>query len=314
MAFNTLEYLRDGKVDFVFHSTPYDYESLIENVRKASNRIEIINGFLPKLKEELPSFCFDVIYDIPEFIDIAYELLDVNRITPEMLNNLLNNSPLGLKILYEYIDMLLSSNESEKYFECIVKYAFESNNKELIHKLLRYSNLHIRYLFMTYLIKNHSEMIDIVYDDITKYTTSVTYDENDQLTFLPELMEVEDISSLAVLLLTNNRKNDYQKLKKFILSDYKYNYLASKLLEYEYPDNPHKKLKENTFNEDADELFKTSYDRFSIYLSHRAKISQELIDDFVCRIKYFLEHKKNSYVSGPLSMIYCYHLGDLLEK
>lgn len=314
MAFNALEYLRDGNVDFVFHATSYDYKNLIKNVRKAPNRIEIINGFLPELKEKLPLFCFDVIYDIPEFMDTANELLDINRITPEMLNNLLNNSPLGIKILYEYLDMFLSSSESEKYFEYIVKYAFESNNTKLIHILSRYKDLHIRYLFMFYLIKNHNEMIDIIYDDITKYTTSVTYDENDQLTFLPELMEVKDISSLAVLLLTNNREKDYQKLKEFILKDYKYNYLASKLLEYEFPDNPYKTQRENAFNEDADELFKTSDNRFYIYLSHKAKISQELIDDFAHRIRYFLEHSKNSNEWGPLSKIYCYHLGSLLEE
>ena len=66
MAFNTLEYLRDGKVDFVFHCTPYDYEHLIESIRKAPNRIEIIHGFLSKLKVDLPSFCFSVIYDMPD--------------------------------------------------------------------------------------------------------------------------------------------------------------------------------------------------------------------------------------------------------
>ena len=164
MAFNTLEYLRYGNVDFVFHATSYDYKNLIKNVRKAPNRIEIINGFLPELKEKLPLFCFDVIYDIPEFMDTANELLDINRITPEMLNNLLNNSPLGLKILYEYFDMFLSSSESEKYFEYIVKYAFESNNTKLIHILSRYKDLHIRYLFMFYLIKNHILYLSFHYD------------------------------------------------------------------------------------------------------------------------------------------------------
>ena len=79
MAFNTLEYLKDGKVEFVFRCTPYDYEHLIENVRKAPNRIDIINGFLPKLKVDLPSFCFNIIYDIPEFADVALPLkLPVN--------------------------------------------------------------------------------------------------------------------------------------------------------------------------------------------------------------------------------------------
>lgn len=29
MALNTLEYLKDGKVEFVFRCTPYDYEHLI---------------------------------------------------------------------------------------------------------------------------------------------------------------------------------------------------------------------------------------------------------------------------------------------
>ena len=121
MAFNTLDYLRDGKVEFVFRCTPYDYEHLIENVRKAPNRIEIINGFLPKLKESLPSFCFNVIYDIPEFSDDAYELLDIRNTTPEMLNNLLNNSSLGLKILYENFDTFLCPDADIKYFDYIVK-------------------------------------------------------------------------------------------------------------------------------------------------------------------------------------------------
>ena len=230
MAFNTLDYLKDGNVQFVFRCTPNDFKSLIENVRKAPNRIEIINGFLPKLKEELPSFCFNIIYDIPEFADDAYELLDISKITFEMLNNILNNSPLGLKILYENFDYFLSFKEDEKYFDCIVKYAFDSNNRELIYKLSRYSDLHIRYIFMNYLINNYPEQIDIIYDDITKYTTSITYEPDEQLTFLPRLMNPDDISKLAVLLLTNNREKDYKKLKEFILRDYKYNYLASELL------------------------------------------------------------------------------------
>lgn len=83
---------------------------------------------------------------------------------------------------------------------------------------------------MDYLIKNYPDQIDTVYDDITKYTTSVTYEPFEQLTFLPRLMNPDDISKLAVLLLTNNREKDYKKLKEFILKDYKYNYLASELL------------------------------------------------------------------------------------
>ena len=320
MAFNTHEYLKDGKVDFVFHCTTYDYEDLIKNVRKSPDRIEIINGFLPKLKEKLPSFCFSIIYDIPEFVNVAYELLDIKNVTPEMLNNLLNNSPLGLKVLYENFDMLLL-NSDINYFKYIVKYAFDSNNRELIHKLSRYSDLHIRYLFMDYLINNHLEEIDIIYDDITKYTTSVTHEEYEQLSFLPRLMNPDDISKLAVLLLKNKRENDYYKLKDFIIKEYKYNYLASELLENEMIVNPITHYlcfdsniqaeKERVFNKDADTLFSTSADyRYTLYLRHKDKISKELLDDFAHRIRYYLDDNKRI----GLEHIYLCSLGQLLEE
>lgn len=320
MAFNTLEYLRDGKVDFVFRCTPYDYEHLIENVRKAPNRIEIIHGFLSKLKVDLPSFCFSVIYDIPEFADEAYELLDIKNVTPEMLSNFLHNTPLGIKILYENFDYFLSSSLDKKYFDNIVKYAFDSNNVGLIHKLSRYTDLHTRYLFMDYLIRNHANQIDSIYDDITKYTTSITYEPYEQLTFLPQLMNPDDISKLAVLLLTHNREADYKKLKDYILKDYKYNYIASQLLTDEWlvdPEthillnDPNREMKEKEFNKDANELFRTSADyRYAIYLRHKAKISQELLNEFAYRIRYYLKEDK----THNLESIYRCGLGQLLEE
>ncbi len=320
MAFYPLEYLKEGKVDFVYKCTQYDYNHLIELVRKAPNRIEIINGFLPKLKEDLPSFCFSVIYDIPEFIDDAYSLFNIKNVTPNMLNNLLNNSPLGLKILYENFDYFLSSTSDEKYLEEIFKYAFNSNNKVLLHRLSRYSDLHTRYLFMDYLIRNHKEQIDIIYDDITKYTTSITYEPYEQLSFSPQLMNPEDISKLAVLLLTHNREKDYEKLKNNILKDYKYNYIASQLLKEEwiFDSETYASLKdlniekkENTFNKDSDSLFITSADyRYTLYLKHKAKISKELLDEFANRIRYYLEEDKDS----ELESIYHCGLGQLLEE
>lgn len=320
MAFNRLEYLRDGKVDFVFQCTSYDYEHLIENVRKAPNRIEIIHGFIFKLKVDLPSFCFSVIYDIPEFADVAYELLDIKNVTPEMLSNFLHNTPLGIKVLYENFDYFLSSSADKKYFDSIVKYAFDSNNVELIHKLSRYTDLHTRYLFMDYLIRNHADQIDSIYDDITKYTTSITYEPYEQLTFLPKLMNPDDISKLAVLLLTHNRETEYKKLKDYIIKDYKYNYIASQLLTDERlvdPEthillkDPNREMKEKEFNKDADALFRTSADyRYAIYLRHKAKISQELLNEFAHRIRYYLKEDK----SHDLESIYRCGLGQLLEE
>ena len=312
MAFNMLDYLRDGKVDFVYKITQYDSTWLIESIRKAPNRIEIINGFLPKLKGDLPLFCFDVIYDIPEFTDVAYELLNVKNITPEMMNNLLYNSPLGLKILFEYFDYFVSSDIDKTYFDYIVKYAFSTNNGMVIHILSRCADLHMRYLFMEYLINNHPDLIDVIYDDITKYTTSVTYEPFEQLTFFPKLMNPEDISKLAVLFLTNNRDEDYQKLKDFILTDYKFNYLASELLtKYSYKPDPYSDKKERIFIADADALFESSADyRYAMYLKHRSMISKQLLDDFAKRIRFYLESGKES----ELEFIYSAGLGPLLEK
>ena len=321
MSFYPLEYLKEGKVDFVFECSHYDYENLIELVRNAPNKIEIINGFLPKLKESLPSFCLNIIYDIPEFSEVAYELLDIKDINPEMLNNLLNNSPLGLRVLTENLDYLLSLNSDKNYNSVIFKYAFESNNKSLLYRLSRHSNLHTRFLFMDYLIRNYPEQVDTIYDDITKYTTSIIYEPYEQLTFLPELMSPEDISKLAVLLLIYNREDDYQKLKEYILKNYKYNYIASQLLKDEWKqdvethiitvDSANKEKKENAFIKDADSLFNTSADYpFSIYLRHSDKISQEILDEFASRIKYFLDSNKNNEVEA----IYQHGLGKLLEE
>lgn len=311
MAYNVLEELKNGNFDFVFHCTPYDYDSLIKTIRNAKNRIEIINGFLPKLKKKLPSFCFNIIYDIPEFIDDLYELLDIKEVTPLMIYNLLNNSSLGLRVLYENFDYFLNFKNDEKYFDYIVKYAFDSNNRNLIFKLSRYSNLHIRYKFMDYLINNYPEQSDIIYDDITKYTTSITYEENEQLTLLPELMSPSDISNLAVSLLVNNREKDYYKLMKIILKNYKYNYLASLLLEDKWVVDPNKDVKERTFCKNADILFNTSIDyKFNMYLRHKSKISDVLLNDFAYKLRYFLGSCEYHY----LESIYNSGLGLLLEE
>lgn len=311
MAFNTLEYLKDGKIDFVYRQTTYDRDHLIESVRTSPNRVEIINGFLNKLKDDLPYYCFRIIYDIPEFAKEAYELLDIKIVNPKMLKNILDNSTYGDRLLEEQLDYFLSNVEKEEFLKIIAEYCFQ-NNKTILHRLSRYHDLHIRYLFMEYLIKNHPDKIDEIYDDITKYTTSVTFEPYEQLTFLPTLMNPEDISKLAVLLLTNNRQREYEKLKEYILKDYKHNYLASELISrYTYKDDPFARKKERAFSKDADRLFQTSANyKLALYLSHKSKISQELLTEFYNHIRYYLEEKRGF----ELENIYNVGLGPLLEE
>ena len=133
-------------------------------------------------------------------------------------------------------------------------------------------------------------------------------------------MKPEDISKLAVLLLTHNRKEDYIKLKEYIMNEYKYNYLASELLCSRREFNPvchvlvedkDKKMKEKEFNKDADRLFSTSADyRYALYLREKNKISKELLDEFANRIKLFIREGNDD----RLYSIYRNGLGQLLEE
>ena len=293
MAFSTLEYLKEGNVDFVYRLSTYDKDNLIALVRESKNRIEIINGFLPKLKFKSPTFCFLVIYDIPEFMDDAIKLFDLKLIDPEKLKNLLYNSPLGLKVLNDNFDYFLLNDKDSKNFEVVVKYAFDANNQELLHQLSRYHNLHIRYLFMDYLIDNHLDKINEIYDDITKYTTSFTHEPGEQMVLFAEQMDVHDISKLAVKLLNNDYYQEFDKLKELILATYQYNSLASEILGPVFVNNSSDLDKEERnrkiFDKDADILFKTSMNyRFHILFDEKVHVSKELLNEFAFKMHYYL--------------------------
>lgn len=332
MSFNPIERLEKGNLDFVFNLTDYDRNHLIAEVRKRKNRVRIINGFIYQLKDYLPSFCFSIIYDIPEFAKVARELFNFKYINAEILNNMLNNSPAGIELLNEYLELFLSSSMSIDILNVIFKYILDNKNNNLIHKVSICNDLHVRYLFMNYLLNNYIEMIDDVYCDITKYTTSTTYESGEQISFAPELMNSEDVSKLAVALLVNNRVADYDKLKRFILKEYEYNYLASELLKPLFDFDPDtgnmikddlKEIKESTFSQDSSVLFKTSADyRFGMYMSHKDKIKKELLDEFEYKIRYFINTGNpndsyslfNSSDEDMLNIIYSHGLGNLLEK
>ena len=350
MSYNPLERLKKGNVDFVYDLTLYDNDWLIDTVRKSSDRIEIINGFLSKLKENYPSFCFNIIYDIPEFADYAYEMICKKDnifkwITPEKFSNMLYNSPLGYRLLEEDFEKFIYAlREDEERSECrtedddltdlvylekVIEYAFDSNDTKLLYRLSRYEDLHIRSLFMEYLIKNHPDKIDEIYNDITKYMTSVTYEPLEQLTYLPIPMKQEKISKIAVQLLTNGRKEDYETLKDFILREYKYNNLASELLtppRKEHPtisftsvvDTEKLAIQEAAFKKDADKLFTSSKNyRFHILFDHSAEVRKELLDEFSYRMRYFINEKETSKYSTEkwaLRTIDNSGLDDLLEE
>jgi len=306
MAFNTLEYLEQGKVDFVFNLTQYDWQHLIENVRNAPNRNSIIEGFLSKLINQAPHFCLKIIYDMDDYKKEAIYLMDEYPnyfSSSNEIRNILFNTKFGKEFVKERLDSIIKRNNDNIYV--ILEYIFTSfdNNKDLIEMLYLHPNLHIRYIFMKYVIDKYKNKLNIIYDDVMKYLTSYTHQEYEQLTFLPELMSSDDISELAVAIYKENDKELWLSMKEYILSTYKYNDLAQLLLE-------NRKIDE--FKVDSKRLFVTSRNyQFEIYQRYNNIISKDVTFDIE---KYFNMFKNNKGEYPNLSSVFYYGLGELLIK
>lgn len=323
MPFNTLEYLESGNVDFVYRLTQYDYKSLIKHVRKSNRRINIVNGFLPKLKNSKPYFCFEIIYDMDEFIEDAKFLLNtyycLDSFSKEQLGALLNNSSLGLAYLEEYFDDII--DKFQKDLDFIFKFLFDNLDKcfKLLRILSLHSNLHIRYLFMRYLLINNSQSINLFYDDITKYLTSETYQEFEQLSLFRDYMDMKEVCELAYIFFESNI--DYftwEKFKQFILDHYQYNELAYHLLDFKkeyFSDNSYRLVvnKEgiDEFNRNADRLFSTSNNyRLHILNYHSQNVSKELLDSYRKQLIYF---QRDGILDDVYKKIEFYGLGRKLS-
>lgn len=329
MAFNTIDYLKKGKVDFVYSLSSYDYNNLITYIRESDERNIIVKGFLKKLKDKHYRLCFAIIYDMDEYQEetlyILNKYLGFNYLTKEHLLNLLNNTNWGKGYILNHQEELFTKDDDT--LSAIFAFIFQNidSNYDLIKIFYLNKNLHIRYLFMAFIITNHPELINVIYDDFTKYLTSVTYEENEQLTFLPTLMDVDDICDLAILAYDNYQdKKIWLQLKEYILKNYPQNTLAQKLLTYEEirerPDsscftlkrNPEK---ENEFKKDADRLFSTSIDyQMTIYYQYSEAVSKALIDQFAQSIKIFQRPDPNFRWDFTLSGVFAYRLGSKLQR
>lgn len=308
MAFNTLEYLEKGRVEFIDRITSYDYKTLIINVRKNKDRVKIINGFLPKLIDTHPTFCFSIIYDIPEFQkeseSLFYKIYKEKEVDLELLVNIITKSDYGHKYLEDNFEHII--NTHQKNFDNILTYLFKEFDKSsaLLKRLSLHKNLYIRFQFMHQLLNNYPEATSIFYDDITKYLTSYTNQEYEQLQLFPELMEMEYVCKLAYIALSNNDYDLWQKFKSFILSNYKYNTLASEILipkNSYYNEKVYKAIDEKTaikeFNKDADTLFTTSIDyRLTILRNYSQNISRELLEQYKKEIQLFYSKEKIDYL------------------
>ena len=306
MAFNPLQYLKLGLVDFLYDLTEYDRKQLINWVREDKNRNEIINGFLSKLIDNQPLFCLEIIYDMDDYEKEAMYLMDEypNYLSScKYIKNILFNTKFGKKFVKERLNTIIKKDKEN--INVILEYTFTSfeDNKDLIEMLYLHPDLHIRYIFMKYVIENHKAKTNIIYDNIMKYLTSYTHKEYEQLTFLPELMSSEDISKLAVAVYESNDKELWYRMKEYILETYEYNDLAQLLIEKDINDE---------YERDADKLFITSRNyQYEIYRNHSKQVSEELLTNFQRYIQIFSNGKA---YDGKLHNQFFYGLGhDLIR-
>ena len=149
---------------------------------------------------------------------------------------------------------------------------------------------------MKYMLLYNSQSIDLFYEDITKYLTSETFQEYEQLSLFKDYMDMEEVCELAYIFFNHNI--DYftwKKFKQFILDNYQYNELAYRLLHFkmEHIDGSAYRVVENKigieeFNRDADTLFSTSSNyRLDILNRYSEKVSKELLDSYVRQLIYF---------------------------
>ena len=147
MAFNPLEYLENGNIDFVYNLTPYDYNHLIEYVRESNKRVKIVNGFLSKLRDTQPRFCFKIIYDMDEFVDDTKYILDkyysLDSFSKELLELFLRDSSLGIVYLKEHFDDIISKYINDLDFIYKIMFQKVDDCFDLLKRLSLHDNLHI---------------------------------------------------------------------------------------------------------------------------------------------------------------------------
>ncbi|MDD3241950.1 MAG: hypothetical protein PHQ64_04200 [Bacilli bacterium] len=323
MSFYPIDELEKGNYSFLYDMTIYDKKSLIKSIRSKDNKNKIISAFIKNIIEKMPYFSFDLIYDNDNFQEeIIYLINKYNLykdIDLEKLKSFINTS-FGRKYILDNLSYFII--ERKEFTDFIIDYSQNDieKNRDFIDKLYLHSNLSIRAKFMKKLIDDHIDKLELIYDDITKYFTSYTHQEYEQLTFLPELMDVTDISEIAIKLFEkNNDKKYYEKLKEIILNSYKENDLARFLIKDKknYINSSVYSLKENKigikeFSNDANTLFSTSRTSKLIIMNNFSEyITKELMDEFKRYINLFTKDNKYSHI---LDNIYYYGLGNKLQQ
>ncbi len=323
---DSIEKLMNGDVDFLDDFSALSRTILAGQIRRSPNANEIIRSFISLIIDKLPYFCFNLIYDNAEFDNELRYLLNYyikyNDIEEFEFRGMLFNTPAGKDYALDNMELLC---KDENMLNIIFEFIFRDmdKNMDLVKLFYLHSDLHIRYLFMKYIVEHHPELINVIYDDFMKYLTSYTFLEGEQLMIEPELMAEADISDLAVAVLKSPLDRDiWAKLKTYILEKYRENSLARNLLE---PEADYKEDNSFTFvnspelvdefKQDADRLFLTSSNyRFTIFTDYVGTLSKDVRKKYEEFIKCFYRKERPYNLQYDIEMVYEHYLGSKLES
>lgn len=172
MAESPIECLEKGKVEFISNLTAYDRIYVMKEIRNSCDRNKIVEGCLNKLKDKSPYFCFEIIYDMEQYKNELFYILEKYDMyielnsSPDKIKNILKHTKFGKEYVLKNLDDIINSNKKNIYI--ILEYIFSSfdENYDLIRKLYFNDNSYVRLIFIKYITENHQDKLEQIYNDI----------------------------------------------------------------------------------------------------------------------------------------------------
>lgn len=256
-------------------------------IKKNINYKKICSKVIQNCKDH--NFIFTLIYNQIDYEDETIKLLDSYGIilTKDMLPTLISISSKIRNYLINNIYNLKGISSSE-LIESLGTYMIMVNDD--LTPLKKHPNLEVRYIFLSFIIKNYNNILRII-PDLEECFIKKEFANYEQIPIEPEIMKEEYLCELLLLTLDNEDYETYNIIKEFILKYYKENSLASKLLNF-----PKKETYKKAFIEDADRLFKSSKNfQDEIVKTYSVYVSKDLIESFINKYKLFFQTNEIEY-------------------
>lgn len=315
--FETFDYYKNNDIEILINK--YDKNKLINEIKKSEDKIAIIDLILQEILDKYPEFCFELIYALKDFEYQTIYLLEKynldNMIDQNKLFNILNSTNWGIEYVIKNFEKF-----DENKLKIVFFYGISSKNQKLLNTFKNNKNLHIRYLFMTYLINYNFKLFRELFPNILNYLKNSD-----------EVMNSNDLCTLAIAI-KKYSLIDFENIREFIFNNYSKNSMAKLLL-----DNDKEELEK-----DINMYFgKTNTMFYTLYNNYKKKLDITLINELETLLKIYgtesfekkildsefmpklydwtekyldLSKDKRTEFLGSGSTAKCYRVGDFIFK